>query len=237
MSTDSFTIPTATTKFFWSNNMENLTLRNSSAKDCVDDSPWLDKSKSNLFKYEFRIAKENSSFPGFRPDPLYQWILCNGGVKLFFRALARYAPMFPVLAYHGRIVSWISPPPSGLGNAIYIVMGHDNKGTLRLVGGNYFTEPAIKTGEPLVDTDFFTQHDSTDIRGQQQLVRETVSKSISSEDKSLLLSIRRECEHFHTMAIYITVLTSEGSLFHAAKAVIEGDKPADFSYEWFGEIK
>ncbi len=115
-------------------------------------------------------------------------------------------------------------------------MGHDKKGTLRLVGGNYFTEPTIKTGEPLVVTEFFNQYDSTDINGQQQLLIETISKSIGLEDKSLLLSIRQECEYFQTMAVYITVLTSEGSLFHATKAVIEGDNPSDFSYEWFGEL-
>jgi hypothetical protein len=39
------------------------------------------------------------------------------------------------------------------------------------------------------------------------------------------------------MAIYITVLTDPGSMFHAGKAVVEGVKPADFSYEFFGEIK
>jgi hypothetical protein len=39
------------------------------------------------------------------------------------------------------------------------------------------------------------------------------------------------------MGIYITVLTVGGSLFHAGKAVIEGSKTADFSYEHFGEVK
>jgi hypothetical protein len=38
------------------------------------------------------------------------------------------------------------------------------------------------------------------------------------------------------MGIYITVLTAGGVLFHAGKAVIEGDRPADFSYEHLGEI-
>jgi hypothetical protein len=51
------------------------------------------------------------------------------------------------------------------------------------------------------------------------------------------LNIRRECEQFHTTAIHITALTDSGSLFHAGKAVIEGVKPADFSHEFFGEIK
>ena len=82
-----------------------------------------------------------------------------------------------------------------------------------------------------------TSYDQLDLRGQLQLVKDTVEASIQSEYASLLLNIQRECEHFHTMAIYVTVLTDPGSMFHAAKAVIEGVKPADFSYEFFGEIK
>ena len=156
---------------------------------------------------------------------------------MFFRGLARYAPMFPLLAYRGQVALWISPPPSGHGNAIFIVMGHDKTGTLRLVGGNFFTEPKPFKGSPATSADFFAQYDSGNERQQQTLVRETVMASISPEDKSLLRRVRQECEHFHTMAIYLTVLTSEGFLFHAAKAVIEGKKPADFSFEHFGEIK
>lgn len=203
----------------------------------VTESPWLDHARTNLFKDEFQLAQE--SLPGayFTPLEPYRWIHEHQGESLFFQALARLAPMFPVFAFNGQVASWISPPPSGFGNAIFMVMGHDKTGMLRLVGGNYFTEPSRQVGEPLMDTDFFAQYDMSDDRGKQSLVLETVSKSISPEDKSLLHDIRRECEHFHTMATYITVLTSEGCLFHAAKVVIEGDKPADFSYEWFGEIK
>jgi hypothetical protein len=204
---------------------------------CAKKSPWLDPTKTNLFKDEFQLAKENLPAAYFTPLEPYRWIYEHRGVHLFFKGLARYAPMFPVIAYNGQIASWISPPPSGLGNAIYLVMGHDKTGKLRLVGGNYFTEPTLQIGEPLADTEFFAQYDISDDRDKQRLVLDTVSQSIRSEDKSLLLDIRRECEHFHTMAIYITILTSEGSMFHAAKAVIEGNKPADFSYELFGEIK
>jgi hypothetical protein len=207
-------------------------------------SPWLEQNSGNLFRDEFRLVNDLKIDPWleqtnsyFKPIEIYRWIDRHHGTPLFFNGLASYAPMFPVIAYNGQIASWISPPPSGLGNAIYMVMGHDKTGKLRLVGGNYFTEPTRQRGEPLADTDFFTHYDVSDDRDKQRLVLDTVSQSIRSEDKSLLLDIRRECENFHTMAIYITVLTSEGSMFHAAKAVIEGDKPADFSYEWFGEIK
>jgi hypothetical protein len=203
----------------------------------VKKSPWLDPTKTNLFRDEFQLAQENLPGAYFTPLEPYRWIYEHHGVSLFFKGLACYAPMFPVIAYNGQIASWISPPPSGLGNAIYMVIGHDKNGTLRLVGGNYFTEPTPQRDEPLADTDYFSQYDVSDDRDKRRLVLDTVSQSIRSGDISLLQDIRRECEHFHTRAIYITVLTSDGSLFHAAKAVIEGDKPADFSYEWFGEIQ
>ena len=207
-------------------------------------SPWLDHSKPNLFRDEFQLIddlkidpwlEQTSSY--FKPIELYRWIdQCKGKTK-FFESLARYAPMFPVVAYHGQVAVWTSPPPSGLGNAIYLVMGHDKDQQLRLVGGNYFTEPRQHSGSTVSGAAFFAQYDREDQRGQRQLIRNTVEASIQPEDASLLLNIRRECEHFHTMAIYITVLTDPGSMFHAGKAVIEGVKPADFSYEFFGEIK
>jgi len=207
-------------------------------------SPWLDSTKTNLFRDEFQLIDDlkidswlEESNDYFKPLDLYRWIDQNNGVQMFYRGLARYAPMFKVIGYHGQEALWISPPPSGHGNAIYIVLGHDKSGQLRLVGGNSFTEPRQQSGSTVSGTAFFAQYDQADQHGQRQLVKDTVEASIQSEYASLLLNIRRECEHFQTMAIYITVLTDPGSMFHAGKAVIEGVKPADFSYEFFGEIK
>lgn len=200
-------------------------------------SPWLDHTKPNLFRDEIQLARENLPGGYFTPIELYRWIYQNNGEKLFFKGLAKLAPMFSVVAYHGQVALWTSPPPSGLGNAIYLVMGYDKEGQLRSVGGNYFTEPQPQETPTLSAAAFFVQYDQADQRGQRQLVKDTVEASIRPEDASLLLSIRCECEHVHTMAIYITVLTDTGSLFHAGKALIEGVKPADFSYEFFGEIK
>lgn len=207
-------------------------------------SPWLDHTKPNLFRDEFQLIddlkidswlEEASSY--YKPIELYRWIDQNKGKAKFFEGLARYAPMFALRAYHGQVAVWTSPPPSGFGNAIYLVMGHDKDQQLRLVGGNYFNEPKQQSVSTVSGAAFFAQYDREDQRGQRQLVRNTIEASIQPEDASLLLNIRRECEHFHTMAIYITVLTDTDSMFHAGKAVIEGVKPADFSYEFFGEIK
>lgn len=209
----------------------------------VTPSPWLDDTKTNCFRDEFRLIKDlmidtwlKDMGPYFTPIEPYEWIYKNNGESLFFKGLARLAPMFPVVAYHEQVALWISPPPSGLGNAIYLVMGYDKDKRLRLVGGNYFTEPNLQNGPTLSATAFFEKYDQEDLRGQLELVRKTVEASIKTADARLLLNIRRECEHFHTMAIYITILNDSGSMFHAGKAVIEGVKPADFSYEFFGEF-
>lgn len=207
-------------------------------------SPWLDSTKMNLFKDQFRLIDDirvdswlKEMGPYFTPIEIYQWIFDHAGVDKFFRGLDLLAPMFPVLAYHGQVAVWTSPPPSGLGNAIYMVMGHDCKGELRLTGGNYFTDPRSECGPRLNSATFFHLYDKADDRIKQDLVRDAVQCNLQPNDIELIYRIRAECEHVHTMPVYIRVLTNEGSLFHAAKAIIEGEKPADFSYEFFGEIK
>ena len=203
----------------------------------INQSPWLEHTKPNLFRHEFQLARENLPGEYFTPLEPYRWIFQNNGESLFFKGLARLAPMFALHAYHGQVAVWTSPPPSGLGNAIYIVMGHDAKGVLRLVGGNYFKDPRSESGPCLDSASFFGEYDDADQRSRQDLVRDAIQADLMPEDVALIYDIRAECEHVHTMAVYIRVLTDEGSLFHAAKALIEGEKPADFSYEFFGEIK
>jgi hypothetical protein len=216
-------------------------------KNCVQlaaKSPWLDSKYGNLFRDQFRLIDDLTFDPWlksagtyFTPIEIYQWIHEQKGEDLFFKGLTEFAPMFPLHAYRGQVAVWTSPPPSGRGNAIYLVIGYDKDQQLRLVGGNYFTEPKLQNSSALSGTAFFAKYDQADKRGQLQLIKDTVEASIQTEYASLVLNITRECEHFNTMAIYITALTYAGSMFHAGKAVIEGVRPSDISYEFFGEIK
>lgn len=210
----------------------------------ANDSPWLDTTKPNLFRREFRLIADTKIQPEilkgggyFTPFEIYRWIYDHNGVDIFFKGLARFAPMFALEAYHGRVAIWTSPPTSGLGNAIYMVMGHDKNRQLRLVGGNYFSEAKQRTGSTQTGPEFFAHFEQADEREQFQLVKDTLEKSIQDKDETLLLDISRECEHFHTLAIYVAVLTDKGCLFHAGKAVIDGDNPSDTSFEFLGEIK
>ncbi len=212
-------------------------MMNKTCPDFWSQSPWLDASKPNIYLEEFKHAKYEEPNAYFKPIEPFRWIFQNKGEDLFLRGLARLAPMFPVIAYKGGVAGWLSPPPSGFGNAIYIVMGHDASGVMRLAGGNYFTEPNGRSGSLLNSSEFFEQFENGDSRKRFQLLKDSIEMSICADDEALMHSVRRECEHFHTMPVYVSVLTESGSIFHACKAVIEGEKPADFSYEFIGEIK
>lgn len=202
----------------------------------VQASPWLDPNMSNLFRDELQLARENDSQSRIKPYPLFTWIQSYGGEQLLFNGLARFAPMFPTIAYHGQIAVWTSPPPSGSGNAVFIVMGHDGTGEIRLVGGNYFTEPVREADLAGTSVEFFNNYDRATTDQRQELIRKTVMRSMAPEDMNLVHSISRQCELFHTMGVYLVTLTPQGSLFAATPAVVQGDHLADFSYEHFGEI-
>jgi len=197
-------------------------------------SPWIDTQNQSSFKTRLLLSEIGflSSTVHFR---LYGWIVKNSGVDLFFRGLAQFTPVFPVLGYQGNPVMWISLP-TGRGHSVYIVMGHDEKGTLRLVGGNTFTKPIFRSGFVMSAGDFFTQYDQANGDDRKQLVREAVEKSARLQESSELDDLQRQCDEFFTMPVYTVILTKSGSMLHAEKALITGKINFDTSHQFFGEI-
>jgi hypothetical protein len=198
-------------------------------------SPWLNTHNQNSFKTRFLLSEIGflSSTVHFR---LHGWILKNNGVDLFFRGLTQFAPTFPVLGFQGKPVMWVSLP-TGIGHSVYIVMGHDAKGTLRLVGGNTFTKPVFRRGHAFSSDDFFTKYDQANGDDKKQLVREAVEKSCGLQESSELDDLQSQCEEFFTMPIYTVILTKSDSVLHAEKALITGKITFDTSHQFFGEIK
>jgi hypothetical protein len=201
----------------------------------ASQSPWLGTQNQSSFKTRFLLSEIVflCSTVHFR---LYGWILKNNGVDLFFKGLAEFAPTSPVLGYQGKPVMWVSLP-TGIGHTIYIVMGHDGKGTLRLVGGNTFTKPIFRRGLTLSSSDFFTQYDHVNGDDRKQLVREAVEKSARLQESSELDDLQRQCDEFFTMPVYTVILTKSGSMLHAEKALITAKNTFDTSHQFFGEIK
>jgi hypothetical protein len=91
----------------------------------LNQSPWLDSTYNNLYGRELVLAQENLGLPGFKPTPLYAWIHDNAASEAFFNGLAKLAPLFPVVGYNRVVSSWVSPPPSGQGNVVMVVLGKE----------------------------------------------------------------------------------------------------------------
>ncbi len=199
-------------------------------------SPWIDPSCRNLFRDEIQLAVEDSDIMGFKPRPQFVWIHKNDATELLFKALSKFAPLFAVNGYQGQVCSWFSPPPSGLGNVICIVMGRDAVGRVRLVGGNWFTTPHDQKSTQLSASEFFARYDISKRRVQQEEVMNAVISSMTPTNFIVAREVEMQCELFHTMPIYLTVLNGPTALFAVAPAIVEGARTADFSYEFFGEV-
>ena len=203
----------------------------------LNQSPWLDSTYNNLYRRELVLAQENLGLPGFKPTPLYAWIHDNAASEAFFNGLVKLAPLFPVVGYNGVVSSWVSPPPSGQGNVVVIVMGKDSNNIVRVVGSNRFCLPRNPVRHLLSAPDFFAKYDNSNGDEQQSLIRDVIGSGLATFDSDIVRELQRYCKLFNTMPIYIYILDSEAPLFGCGPAVAEGFRQADFAYEFSGEIK
>ena len=202
-------------------------------------SPWLDARYDNLFRREMTLAAEHSEFPGFEPEPAYVWLQNNGAEAHLYKAFAKLAPLFPVNSYRGQVSAWVSPPPSGGGNRICLVVGKDTTGKTRIVGGNYFHSLNMHLESCIHGTDFFTAYDAGNTLSKYELVRKATANWCVKLPFADTNNLELCCELANAMPIYITVLDDESgkSLFAYGPALVDGLRPADFAHEYFGEIK
>ena len=210
----------------------------------MGQSPWLDPTHSSQFSDQFKLIEDikiqqeiESWGPYFEPLEIFKWIDKNNGVDKLYKALAKFAPMYPVVAYKGKVASWISPPPSGSGNVVCIVLGRDKTRKLRVCGTNICFKPWVTSATELSAMEFFEQYDlATTDRAKEELLSKVFSIAYRQIGKENICCVTRRCDIYNTMPIFITVLTSKGSISQVTEAVIQGDYPADFSYEFTGEI-
>jgi hypothetical protein len=219
-------------------------MKNSKHPAIKSQSPWLDPTKSNMFKDEFQLIEDikiqpeiQNGNPYFEPLEIFKWIHKNNGGEKLFEALAKLAPMYPVVAYKGRVASWISPPPSGSGNVVWIVIGRDKSRRLRVCGTSRCSKPWATTDTELSAIEFFEQYDlTTTDREKEELLSKVFSIAYRQIGKDNICGVTRRCDIYNTMPIFFTVLKSKGSISQVTEAVIQGDYPSDMSYEFTGEI-
>ena len=198
-------------------------------------SPWLDHKFENLFLNELSFAED--LIPGMQNKPLdlFQWIHQNQSKDLLFKSLAEFAPLFPVRSYHNEISCWLSPPPSGSSNAVFIVMGRDSNNKIRSVGGNYFNSYA--DGGIKLQNNFWEQFDQCSSENDQaRLISSTIGFYKQHHNQFQINETEWISRICYTMPVYLLVLEKNHAFMAVAPAIVGGVDPADFSYEKLGEV-
>ena len=225
------------TKTHWTEQTRNGLLCPRVPAQPMSPSPWLNPDLTNDFRHEIELALEVSTQPRLIPDPVFKWICANNAEPLLYASLAKYAPLLPSLGYDNEVRISTAPPLSGNGNAIYLIMGKDKEGAVRITGGNYFSSPEAKDCEVASSAVFFSKMDLlSNAEDRMNLVDETMSSSISEADGEWLTRLREQCNSFDTMPIYLLVLDGEESYLVGGPALVEGLKQTNYRLECFGEV-
>lgn len=199
-------------------------------------SPWTTHRNNSVFGYEMSLVEDRSSHWPLIPDPLFNWLDKNNLTKTLLGVLEKLCPLHPVVSYKGYVSLWLSPPPSGAGNTVGIIIGRDKSSRLRIIGTNFMNNPTKLSNRP--SECVFEAFDA--LGGQElaiyRLITNEIGARMTSEEVKISNIIEREACKYRTMPIYILVIDGDKSYFGIDTAVVTGDYPSDMSYEFAGEL-
>ena len=198
-------------------------------------SPWQDPSLENLFRTELSLVSDPIDLPMYKSLTAFQWIHKYNAGDLLFKGLTKFAPLCTVIAYKGEISSWLSPPPSGSGNTVLLILGKDKKGMVRLVGTNYLTMPQCNNNFTAIN--FFEDYDKATSRTKKEsLIYNMISSQMTWDDLRNAKQVNYQAEVVRTMPIALLVLDATKSYMVFTPAVVCGNYPSDLSLEFLGEV-
>ena len=198
-------------------------------------SPWQDPSLENLFRTELSLVSDPIDLPMYKSLTAFQCIHKTKTAGLLFRGLTKFAPLYSVNAYKREISSWLSPPPSGSGNTVLLILGIDRKGKARLVGTNYLNMPQCNNNFTAIN--FFEDYDRATSRTEKEsLIYNMISSQMTLDDLRNAKQVTYQAEVVRTMPIALLVLDGEKSYMAFSPAVVYGNYPSDLSLEFLGEV-
>ena len=198
---------------------------------------WGSHRENSVFGYEASIAEDTSCHEFFKPNPLFIWLEANHLNDSLFKALDKFCPLYPLVSYYGQPSIWLSPPPSGAGNTVGIIIGRDSSNRLRIIGSNFINNPAGSINVPTKS--FFDTYDS--LGGSSlaisRLIENEISSRMTEDNFKRAKEIEDEAFKFRTMPIYILVIDDGSTYLGMDVALVTASRrPSDMSYEYAGEI-
>ena len=200
--------------------------------------PWLDASLRNYVADEISYMRDPMNNAYYKPHELFVWLCNNNAESNLLEGLASLAPLFPFASYKGIDGTWYSPPPSGSGNAVVIVMAKHN-GKVRMIGGNYFNE-LPNSYKRNVSNDFWNSVDLIESEMEKtRYISLYIQQNMNSEDEEFARSVTQQASLANTMPVYLMLVGEEGekNIFWAMPAIVYGRRPSDMTHEKMWEVK
>jgi len=198
-------------------------------------SPWIDPANENWIQKEIDIVKDRVNLGHLPTEKAIELICKNKQENRLFQALASLAPMYPLVAFHGAPSIWLSPPLSGSGNDVVVVMGND-QGELRMVGCNFCGVKLQITNSKSI-SDFWGDYDLciSDLE-KYRLLSTFVSENLDYHSLKQALYVDDQCFDNKTMPLYIVYVDSGNVHVWSTPCVIWPPCPSDMSLELVKEF-
>ena len=199
-------------------------------------SPWSDPSLDNLFRTELEFAQLDLNESPEKVNPFFKYVLENQCIDLLFNALNSFVPLIPLGSGGCAPPIFLPPPLSGIGDQVHIVIGKDDAGNIRIVGGNDFYGIKTLTHDRISSTDFFFLFDSMGEGDQRSLIDKAISGSMTAKDLNIAVGVKAECRRFRTVPVFITIVDGFKTYFCVSPALVYGKRTCNYSLRFFGEV-
>lgn len=211
--------------------------RSSSGQSNAAATSWSSHGENSVFGYEMSIAADPTCHGFLPPNPLFTWLKVNKLNDSLYKTLDQLCPLFPVNCYPDQPSIWLSPPPSGAGNSVGIIIGRDINNRLKIFGTNFMSDPtrALNTPNPHL----FGALDlmAGNSLGISRLIEDEIGAQMTRENYERAKEIENEAFKFRTMSVYILVIDGAKTFMGMDVALATAARrPSNMSYEFAGEI-
>lgn len=187
--------------------------------------------------YEFSLVEEPDPSPPFEPNSAFSWLAERHLQSRVYTALDRLAPFSPIYGFGQEPMAWHSPPPSGAGNRVGLVVVEDNDGSIRQYGSNFVHREPRSSGHALpanLIERFRTATHHAQVNDAILLALDAVA---DDGWRRSIYQVECEGERFRTMPIYLAVVSREGGFFYCTSAHAHGPRQSRFALEFAGEVR
>lgn len=199
------------------------------------NSPWVDPLNGNWIRKEIDIVKDRANLGHLEPDKVVEWLCETNQENRLFDALAKLAPMYPLIIFHGEPSIWLAPPLSGTDNEVVVVMGED-QGRLRMVGCNFCGVNLERSNTKNI-SNFWVDYDACDNElSKYRLISAFVSENFDDASLSQAKLVDDQCYDYRTMPLYLVCIDEETVHIWSTPCLIWAHHPSDMRLEMVEEF-